>query len=173
MNKYFLMKLIEASGDEGFHGRKRLQKVVFFLKFEGLAVNAEYELHRFGPYSHDLSQACSDLKSQDLLEEKTSPTARGGVEYSYSLTTPGKAAISHTEEVSPTTKTAFSLAESTAKSLISSKLWDLELGSTILFYYQKCNDWDHAFSNACEFKRKDSTSSSSTSALAFAKSFVK
>ena len=173
MNKYYLMKLIEASGDDGFRGRKRLQKVVFFLKFEGLGVNADYGLHRFGPYSHDLSQACSDLQSQNLLEEKTTQTSMGGIEYSYLLTEPGRAAIAHTESVSPKTKTAFSSAKETASTLIKSDLWDLELGSTILFYYQKNNNLDTAFKNACEFKGKQMEAQTSASAFAFAKSFIK
>jgi len=173
MNKYFLMKLIEASGNDGFRGRKRLQKVVFFLKFEGLAVNAEYGLHRFGPYSHDLSQACADLKSQDLLNEEISSTTMGGIEYSYLLTEPGKEAIAHSEAAFPSIQKAFSSSEKTAEKLIKSGLWDLELGSTILFYYQKHKDWEVAFNNACEFKGKNSNSASSISALNFAKSFVK
>tara|TARA_R110000744_G_C19348268_1_gene560162 strand:- start:1598 stop:2125 length:528 start_codon:yes stop_codon:yes gene_type:complete len=170
MNKYSLMKIVETAGQEGFRGRKRLQKVVFFAQRDGLPVDADFGLHRYGPYSHDLSQACSELTSLGLIEETTSKSATGIVEYGYELTSSGKDAIKFSEEQTPDlTSTIFSPQKDNISDLINENLWKLELGSTILFYYNKIEDWDIALSNACEFKNVKPDEPASIAALELAK----
>lgn len=173
MNKYFLMKLIETAGETGFRGRKRLQKVVFFAQEDGLELEAEYGLHRYGPYSQEVSEACAELKTLGLIKEDTTPSARGAVEYSYKLTPEGVTAIGYTENNSPATSIEKYISHlDEVRELISTDLWHLELGSTILYYFNKSADWNLALSNACEFKNVSAESTSSKAALALAKKHV-
>jgi hypothetical protein len=53
--------------------------------------------------------------------------------------------------------------------LINTKVWPLELGSTILFFYGQVEDWDAALQNACAFKNVQPTAQPSLDALALAK----
>ncbi len=170
MNKYNLMKIVETAGDGGFRGRKRLQKVVFFAQKDGLPVDADFGLHRYGPYSHDLSQACSELTSLGLIKETTNNSSTGIVEYGYELTDSGRAAIKFSEKQSPeVTSAIFTPKEDKISDLIRQNLWHLELGSTILFYYNKTHNWETAMSNACEFKNVKTDEPASVAALELAK----
>lgn len=171
MDKYLVMKLVEAAGGSGFHGRKRLQKIVFFLKAQNLPFRCTYSLHHFGPYSHELSQACSDLTSGQLLRESASPTARGQ-QYSYELTPQGQAAIEATEASAADYREKFVEKAELVKELLDESIWTLELGSTILFYKYIDGDWEKAYSNACLFKSVSCEEQSSKAALEFAKKYA-
>ena len=57
------------------------------------------------------------------------------------------------------------------RSLINKHIWTLELGSTILFFYRQESNWQHALTNACEFKKVPSDAQAGQAALALAKHF--
>lgn len=53
--------------------------------------------------------------------------------------------------------------------LLKSDLWSLELGSTILFFYEQSKDWTHALTRACEFKKVRPNMEASQTAMELAK----
>lgn len=156
MEKYPLAKLIQWAGPEGVKGRKCLQKIVFFLQKAGCPFGADYTLHHYGPYSRDVAEACDALVAAGILEEGVEQNAVGK-QYSYTLSADtGGPAIERTEarmdEQMRTTVTAF---RSLAEDLLRETPWELELGSTILYFFGKSRDWDEAQRLACEFKQRN------------------
>lgn len=149
MQRFPLAKLVDWSGSGGIAGRKRLQKVVYFLQSAGCPFDAEYTLHRYGPYSRDVSECCDELVSAGLLVETTCSNSVGR-EFSYGLTAKGRTALALT---GPRLEKDMAGFESLAKELIAEDLWKLELGSTILFCWYKVGDWDQAVRQACDFKK--------------------
>lgn len=152
MDRYLLAKLIQWAGHDGVSGRKRLQKVVFFLQQAGLQTGAEYTLHHYGPYSRDVAETCDELVSSGLVSEKAEHNPVG-VQYGYALTSRGESAIEQTEHRVPRCVATTNAYKSLAEELLRRELWELELGSTILFFRGKANDWTEATRRACEFKR--------------------
>lgn len=57
-----------------------------------------------------------------------------------------------------------------AKTLLVESMPRLELGSTILFFYDHCKDWEGALRMACEYKNKSAEAATSLSALELARS---
>ncbi len=166
MDRLQLATLLSWAGEGGFKGRKRLQKVVYFLKEAGCPLNCAYTLHHFGPYSRDVADRCDEMVAAGLINEKGGP-ATGDMEYSYSLTSEARTALAQ----KPDDKLRKYQARATE--LIRENLWTLELGSTILYIYRQTGDWDHAFKRACEFKKVPFDASASQAALALAKQFEK
>jgi uncharacterized protein len=150
MDKYALAKLVQWAGEGGIQGRKRLQKVVYFLQHAGCPTEADYFLHYYGPYSRDVAETCDQLVSSGLLEE------HAGTEYAYTLTNPGRAALAQTDERLGDRARRVEAFQPLAAELVAQNLWHLELGSTILFFRQQGADWDAAVQKACTFKRIDS-----------------
>lgn len=58
MNRLQLATLLSWADDQSIQGRKRLQKVVYFLQYAGCPLDCRYTLHHFGPYSRDVADAC-------------------------------------------------------------------------------------------------------------------
>lgn len=151
MDKYGLAKLIEWAGHEGVQGRKRLQKVVYFLQRAGCPFEAEYILHHYGPYSRDVAEACDALTAASFVEE-TSATKNGNTQYRYTMTPSGLEAIGRAEgQIGDKAKT-FQQFESRAKDLIVKPIPELELGSTILYCRGRASSWEDAVDEACRFK---------------------
>lgn len=168
MGKYPLVKLIQWAGPAGLHGRKRLQKVVFFLQQAGCPLDAEYTLHHYGPYSRDVAEACDELVASCLLSETPSPNTVG-TQYVYTLPDLGRTAIEQTELHLPDQSRVIAGFKSLAEELIQTDLWELELGSTILFFRARTAAWEEATCRACEFKKIDRSKSPSVApALALA-----
>lgn len=165
MQRFPLAKLVEWSGNRGVEGRKRLQKVVYFLQFAGCPFDAEYTLHRYGPYSRDVSECCDELVSAEMLMETTCGNTVG-VEYTYGLTEKGRAALAVTSKRLEQDVASF---KALAVELIGKELWTLELGSTILFCWDKSGDWDLAVRQACDFKKARPDAASTLSAIELAK----
>ena len=84
MNRLQLATLLSWAGDNGLHGRKRLQKVVYFLQEAGCPLNCRYSLHHFGPYSCDVADRCDEMVAAGLLEETARPF-NGDTQYTYAL----------------------------------------------------------------------------------------
>jgi uncharacterized protein YwgA len=145
MNRLQLATLLSWTGTEGFQGRKRLQKVVFFLQEAGCPLDCRYTLLHFGPYSRDVADRCDEMVAARLVEEVGGPT-NGDMQYAYKLMPNARTALSQAPD--PVMKPFQTLGTS----LIKENLWKLELGSTILYFYRQIGDWDQAYTRACEFK---------------------
>ena len=61
MNRYQLAKIVDWVGT--FRSRKRMQKLSFTLQAAGCPLDAEYELHPYGPYSDDVARLTGELGS--------------------------------------------------------------------------------------------------------------
>lgn len=158
MNRHQLATLISWAGEQGFSGRKRLQKVVFFLQQAGCNLGCHYTLHHFGPYSRDVADACDEMVAAGLVIETGGPQG-GAMQYSYALKPDIRDSVNKTPEPQ------IQRFQDFGKQLMGMDLWQLELGSTVLFFHRQNPDWDRALSQACEFKKVPADNSSSRSAL--------
>lgn len=161
MNRLQLATLLSWAGESGVQGRKRLQKVVFFLQQAGCPLDCHYSLHHFGPYSRDVADICDEMVAAGLVQES------GGGQYTYSLTTQTASLLERTRD------NPLGHFERIGKRLIGERSWSLELGSTILFYFRQNQngDWDEAIRNACNFKKVPTDNDSNREAIALAKEF--
>lgn len=161
MNRHQLATLLSWTGDQGFCGRKRLQKVVFFLQEAGCDLGCHYTLHHFGPYSRDVADTCDEMVAAGLIEEKRGPRS-GSLHYVYKLTPQIQ------ELVNSTPEPRIQQSQEFGKELIEMDIWQLELGSTILFFHRQNRDWQQALNKACEFKKVSANIAASQSALTLA-----
>ncbi|MCU0713968.1 MAG: hypothetical protein MUC43_18065 [Pirellula sp.] len=160
MNRRQLATLLSWAGETGLQGRKRLQKVVYFLQQAGCKLNCEYTLHHFGPYSRDVAEICDEMVAAGLIEESA------GSQYSYKL-------MPRTEEfLKQAQDEQMNLFSHLGKELLVEKNWTLELGSTIHFYYRQLGNWEQALKEACAFKKVPDEGQSADAALSLAKRFV-
>ena len=134
MNRLQLATLLSWAGENGLHGRKRLQKVVFFLQQAGCSLDCRYTLHHFGPYSRDVADACDEIVAAGLVDE-AGGRAGGDLQYTYSLKPATHQLLTHTPDAQ------MNRFERLGRELINENLWTLELGSTILFFYRQTGDW--------------------------------
>lgn len=175
MDKLQLAILTEWAEDAGLHGikgRKRMQKVIYFLQQAGCPIDADYTLHHYGPYSRDVANVTDVMVAEGLLKEH-GYSGIGGGQYDYKLEGHTRDMIHRIRE-SPSIQ-AFEAYRDRAIELLRESLWHLELGSTILYFYRSrrtAQDWDSALREACEYKRTDPQDPSSQTALALAKRFA-
>lgn len=165
MNRHQLATLLSWAGEHGFSGRKRLQKVVFFLQQAGCDLECHYTLHHFGPYSRDVADTCDEMVAAGLVEETGGPK-KGSMQYSYNLNPNILKLVNEAPE--PRVQEFCDLG----KQLIGADLWHLELGSTILFFHRKNRDWESALREACAFKEVPSDIAPSRESLDLAKSLA-
>lgn len=167
MNRLQLATLLSWAGENGLQGRKRLQKVVFFLQEAGCPLDCDYTLHHFGPYSRDVADRSDEMVAAGLLDENVE-VINGLTQYSYTLSPAIRTSVltgpDHAMD-------SFREIGSELMDPTRTHLWWLELGSTILFIYRQTGDWDHAFSRACEFKKVNQADAASQMALRYAKRF--
>ena len=161
MNRLQLATLLSWAGDAGIKGRKRLQKVVFFLQQAGCPLDCRFTLHHFGPYSRDVADTCDEMVAAGLIEEHGGPPT-GEMQYGYTL----KPATRHL--LGQTADAQLRPFQTLGTDLINENLWSLELGSTILFFYGQSGDWNQALTRACEFKKVPANVVPSRVALALA-----
>ena len=164
MNRLQLATLLSWAGDNGLHGRKRLQKVVFFLQEAGCPLDCRYTLHHFGPYSRDVADRCDEMVAAGLIDETGGP-ANGDKQYAYSLTAATQTALARSPDA------VMQPFQERGRSLINEDLWTLELGSTILYFYRQTRNWDQALNNACDFKKVPANVEPSQTALRLAQQF--
>lgn len=167
MTKFQLTRLVQLVGT--IDARKRMQKLVYMLQVAGCQFNAGYYLHRFGPYSQDVAQLTAELVDGDILEEIQCANAAGS-QYGYRLTTRGAlqlAAAEHSDSGKAQDENITRYRD-LAIDLASKGLWELEVASTIVYYYQLEQDWAAAKDKACSFKKVpvDSTFAAEAEALA-------
>ena len=162
MNRLQLATLLSWAGETGIQGRKRLQKVVFFLQQAGCSLDCQYTLHYFGPYSRDAADACDEMVAAGLVAETGGPR-NGAMQYDYSLTPETRVLLDRSPDPQ------LQPFQALGTELINENIWSLELGSTILFFYGQISDWNDAFAKACQFKKADTTNALSRNALSLAK----
>ena len=68
MNRYQLAKIIDWAGI--LRSRKRMQKLIFLLQAAGCPLDADYDFHKYGPYSQDVARLTDELTREGLLEEE-------------------------------------------------------------------------------------------------------
>ncbi len=163
MNRHQLATILSWAGDQGFSGRKRLQKVVFFLQKAGCDLGCQYTLHHFGPYSRDVADACDEMVAAGLITE-TGGQQGGSIQYSYTINPKIR------DLVGRTPCPQLQQFQELGAELIKKEIWPLELGSTILYFYGQTSDWDRALEQACAFKKVPSDCTASGGALALARS---
>lgn len=166
MNRHQLATLLSWAGEQGLSGRKRLQKVVFFLQVAGCDLGCHYTLHHFGPYSRDVAAACDEMVAAGLIDETGGPQ-NGSMQYAYKLKPHILNLAKQTPE--PQLQRFYNLG----KDLIGADLWHLELGSTILFFYRQKPDWNQALEEACKFKKAVANADTSQKALTLAQQLNK
>jgi len=157
-----LATLLSWAGEGGFRGRKRLQKVVFFLQEAGCSLDCRFILHNYGPYSRDVADACDEIVAAGLVDESYDDSS-GYVQYTYSLTQFTRELLQRTPDP------RMQRFEAVGRGLINEDLRTLELGSTILFFFRQCKNWDEALEGACKFKKVSQDTSPSLTALKLAR----
>ncbi|RMH12686.1 MAG: hypothetical protein D6695_05935 [Planctomycetota bacterium] len=161
----------QDAGLPGIQGRKRMQKVIYFLQQAGCPIDAEYTLHHYGPYSREVANVTDVMVAEGLLTEQSGGSAGG--QYNYTL---GNQTREMLDQIGQSgSKTNFDSFREQAIELLREDLWHLELGSTILYFFRsrrRQSDWDYALREACEYKRADPSHDASKAALALAQRFA-
>jgi uncharacterized protein YwgA len=157
MTRYQLAKLVEWAGT--LNSRKRLQKVVFLLQAAGCPLDADANLHHYGPYAPELARLSDEMVQVGLLEE-TSEQNPVGVQYSYALTERTSKELAELEQTPKGKKLAQQLApyEEKAKDLLKTDLWLLEVASTVVYFRQQGHDWPDSVERTRKFKNLDPSS---------------
>ncbi len=162
MNRLQMATLLSWAEADGIQGRKRLQKVVFMLQCAGCRLGCRYTFQHFGPYSRDVADACDELVAAGLVDEQRVETAGGGVSYAYALKPEARRFLAQGPDA------AMQRFRELGSELIRADPWQLELGSTILFFHAQNADWEQALVRACEFNWVPPTAEASRNALALA-----
>jgi uncharacterized protein len=151
MERYQLAKIVDWAGT--LDTRKRMQKLVYLLKVAGCPLDAEYMLHRYGPYSQDVARLTDEMVQTNLLTEKT-VSHIAGQQYSYRLAEAARSSLTEFEA----TLEGRCLSEQMepfkplALRLFQADLKVLEFASTIVYFHKQGHDWPTAVQKMCQFK---------------------
>jgi hypothetical protein len=154
LTEYFLLRFVHAAGGH-VEGRKRLQKVMFLLKAEGLGLADPFRFHFYGPYSGSLAQELRRLsdRSLPLLEQRGGPSVSAGSPYEYRITDHGRRVLEdYNRKLSPSGD-ALSRFEERFTSLVRHDVWRLELASTIVYWVLKGYDLAGSVERTAQLKR--------------------
>ncbi len=158
MNAYAVAKFI-ASVKE-VDSRKRLQKALFFVQEAGCNLDAEYELYLYGPYSRDLAIVTDQLEAAGIIEEQEEDTECGGVQYRYIISDTKRLEEFEATEAGKKEKAELEEFLSLFKELNEEDRWELELASTVAYYYRRVGlAWEEAKKRTAAFKKESSDSS--------------
>src|SRR5438132_12570999 len=151
MTRYQLGKIVEWAGT--FHSRKRMQKLVFLLQAAGCPLDADYELHHYGPYSQDVARLTDGMVREGLLEERMEAHPYGE-QYSYRLSEESIRQIAEYEAGPRGAQPAEQIArfEPLARALYETDLKELEIAATLVFFRKQGHDWPVAVEKTCQFK---------------------
>lgn len=152
MDKYRVAKLVEWAGD--LRTRKRLQKVVYLLKAGGCPFDADFTLHHYGPYSHELARLTDEMARTDLLVEVAEPNPMAGQSFSYRLSDKARTQIKQLERepARPAGAAEFERFEQLARRLLGEPIPRLEYGATVAYFRSQGRPWDQARVAAAKFK---------------------
>jgi hypothetical protein len=151
MDRYQLAKIVGWAGT--LHSRKRMQKVVYLLQQAGCPLEADYILHRYGPYSQDVARLTDEMVGVNLLQEQSESNPLGQ-QFSYRLGERARARVAEFEATPEGRTFSRRMAgfEAEARRLLGADLKELEVASTIVFFRRQGNDWSVAVERACAFK---------------------
>ena len=151
MNRYQLAKIVDWAGT--LDTRKRMQKVIYLLQVADCPLGADYTLHHYGPYSHDVARVTDEMVQASLLVEKTTSNAVGQ-QYSYSLSESARSSLAEFEATPAGQALAAALDPVLSKShwLLRADLRELEYAATIVFFRKQGHDWPLAVEKMCQFK---------------------
>lgn len=107
-------------------GRKKLQKMIYILKKNGIPFGEKYEFHLFGPYSEELSLRVDELSNLGLIKE-TKEDKSSYFQYRYTITEDGQQFLTHYDNQFPDYQEAVSLLKEKSSRF-------LELVSTMLYF---------------------------------------
>lgn len=154
----------------GIQGRKRMQKVIYFLQQCGCPIEADFTLHHYGPYSREVANITDVMVAEGLLVER----GGGGEQYDYRLGRHTREMIESVRSSCGESVRTFENFRDQAIELLRQQIWPLELGSTILYFArtQPGNpDWNLALQEACKYKRADPAQEASQASVALARRF--
>jgi uncharacterized protein YwgA len=151
MTRYQLGKLVEWAGT--FHSRKRMQKIIFLLQAAGCPLDADYDLHHYGPYSEDVARLIDAMVGEKLLEERMEVHPYGE-QYSYTLPDESRRQIAEYEAGPRGAQPAEQIAQfqPLARTLYQTDLKELEVAATIVFFRKQGHDWPVAVEKTGQFK---------------------
>lgn len=107
-------------------GRKKLQKMIYILKKNGIPFGEKYEFHLFGPYSEELSLRVDELSNLGLIRE-TKEDKSSYFQYRYTITEEGQQFLTHYDNQFPDYQEAIRLLKKKSSRF-------LELVSTMLYF---------------------------------------
>ncbi len=153
MDKYRVAKLIQWA--KTLRTRKRLQKVVYLLNAADCPFDAEFNLHHYGPYSHELAQLTDEMVRADLLVEQAEPNPMGGQTYSYQLSERAADQVKSVEDNPHRSEDLkrFEEFSSLADRLLKESVSRLEYAATVAYFKRQDRSWDEARECAAKFKR--------------------
>src|SRR5262249_31596146 len=143
MTKYQLARLVAWAGT--LDTRKRAQKIIHLLQAAGCPLRAEFCLHLYGPYSHEVAHLVDELVGQGLRQE-TCTSSGAGQRYSYALTELARAQLGE-YEATPAGQAAVAALQpyqALLRRLLAADVRELELASTVVFAWQRAADWARA-----------------------------
>jgi uncharacterized protein YwgA len=151
MTRYQLAKIVDWAGT--LESRKRMQKAVYLLQVAGCPLEAEFNLHHYGPYSQDVARLSDEMVQAGLLEEKAVPNMRGQ-QYSYRLAESARQRLADIESDARSRSLAEQLApfEAKARGFFKADLKTLEVASTMVFFRKQGHDWPTTLEKTCQFK---------------------
>jgi uncharacterized protein YwgA len=126
-----VLSLLETSPDKEIRGKKRLQKLAYFATNLGARAAVQFSLHDFGPFSPDVASAAQMLS---LFGEVTENQIQVG--NTKRFVTVYKISDHTTVPESLPLEVAAKLAQ-----LVPYSTVELEIASTILYFYNLNHDW--------------------------------
>ncbi|MDD1776842.1 MAG: hypothetical protein LUQ65_01645 [Candidatus Helarchaeota archaeon] len=130
LQDFYLLKFISSASK--IEGRKRLQKLIYLMKYIGFPIEARFSMHYYGPYSADLAVQIDHLVNRNLIKEDSS------IGYSYELTQEGKKILNEVEKNPSNREYVNFISPWTTRfnSFYKERVPDLEIASTILFWIE-------------------------------------
>lgn len=126
--EYYLLRFIDSV--RAVSGRKKLQKIVFIMKYIGFPIDFRYSWHYYGPYSSDLALKIDSLVNQNLLEETIS------IGYGYKISSTGAGSLLQIEK-NPANRKTMDFISTWLDDFIAFSQYgasDLEKAASVLFW---------------------------------------
>lgn len=151
MTRYQLAKIVDWAGT--LQSRKRMQKVASLLQTNGCPIEADFNLHHYGPYSQEVSRLSDEMVQAKMLEEWSVPNM-AGQQYSYKVSDDARHRVAEFEAHPDGSLQARRMApfEGLARELLRMDLRELEVASTIVFFRNQGHGWPVAVEKTCQFK---------------------
>lgn len=151
MDRFQFATIVSWAGAQGLQGRKRLQKVIYFLQAAGCELDSHFSLHHYGPYSRSVADVCDEMVAEGLIEESKA-TNTVGSSYNYIMKPDTAAFLQQANLQQKNRAEMMARFKNLGAQLLVEDLWTLELGSTVLYFRSQNQTWEAALASACLFK---------------------